>query len=595
MPHRLIEQSQWRVRPALTIILFIALAGSVAVMRLYVLGERFVTLSYGLPLLLCLWYPSRRLLGALMATFVAMATYKAFASLPDLSATDRWLEWSMQIANVAIIGASVYVILSLLDKVHEKHAVLANTNRDLVTREEEISRQNEELQAQAEELAQQNEEIERQAEELQQQTEELELQTEELQRANRAVVQRQDVLETMLRVLHIDSTTDAPQHICESALLLFSHEAVAAAIVLRSGDQLEVVGRAGEISAGQTRWALSHSLAQVAIEQERPSAIADLRFRPDIVVPSAKGGAFAGILAAPLWLGGEPVGALEFYSNRPHEWTHEQFRIADWAASQCSLIIEARRLRDALQKSNTELEVEVQDRTKELQELVNELEHFSYTITHDLRAPLRAMQGYAGILEEEHGAALDATARGYLRRIAVSATRMDQLITDALSYSRAVRQEFTLVPVDANALIQGMLESYPNFQPPKVRIEIEKPLPPVLANEAGLAQCMSNLLGNAVKFVPPGVQPHVRISSEQVDGMVRLWIEDNGIGIAPEMQPRLFSMFQRLSKDYEGTGIGLALVRKVAERMGGKVGVESQLGRGSRFWLMLKPVPAAGA
>lgn len=169
-----------------------------------------------------------------------------------------------------------------------------------------------------------------------------------------------------------------------------------------------------------------------------------------------------------------------------------------------------------------------------------------------------------------------------------AAARMDRLITDALSYSRAVRQDLVLEPVDAKRLLKGMIESYPEFQLPSARIEIEDGVPQVLANEAGLTQCFSNLLNNAVKFVEPGQQPQVRIRCEQFDGVVRLWFEDNGIGISQEMTPRLFGMFQRGSRKYEGTGIGLALVRKVTERMGGRVGVESAAGKGSRFWVELK-------
>jgi signal transduction histidine kinase len=219
---------------------------------------------------------------------------------------------------------------------------------------------------------------------------------------------------------------------------------------------------------------------------------------------------------------------------------------------------------------------------------VGELEHFSHSITHDMRAPLRAMQGYAEILAEESRESLDQTRRNYLGRIITSAARMDRLIIDALSYSRAVRQEMRLEVVDAGALLRGMVDSYPNLQPPHARIEIAPNIPPVRGNEAGLTQCFSNLLENAVKFVEDDVVPHVVVRPEIRDGRVRLWFEDNGIGIPTELQPRLFSMFQRASKKHEGTGIGLALVRKVTERMEGEVGVESEPGNGSRFWIELQ-------
>src|SRR5205085_5690903 len=121
-------------------------------------------------------------------------------------------------------------------------------------------------------------------------------------------------------------------------------------------------------------------------------------------------------------------------------------------------------------------------------------------------------------------------------------------------------------------------------------IHIETPLPSVLANEAALTQVVSNLLGNAVKFVAPGTRPRIRVRADGENGFVRLWFEDNGIGIPKDAQPRLFQMFQRLNRadTYEGTGIGLAIVRKAVERMGGTLGVESEPDKGSRFWVKLR-------
>ena len=223
-----------------------------------------------------------------------------------------------------------------------------------------------------------------------------------------------------------------------------------------------------------------------------------------------------------------------------------------------------------------------------LQDTLSELEHFSYTITHDLRAPLRAMQGFASLLLRESGNQLTAGAADYLRRIINAANRMDGLIGDSLQYAKVVRERPPLTPADSVRVLRGVLESYPTLLSPRAKIQLVEPLPPVIANEAGLAQCFSNLLANAVKFVKPGQAARVRIWAETRGDWVRFWIEDKGIGIPREYQERIFGMFQQLDKSYEGTGIGLALVRKTAERMGGKVGVESTPGKGSRFWLEFK-------
>lgn len=239
-------------------------------------------------------------------------------------------------------------------------------------------------------------------------------------------------------------------------------------------------------------------------------------------------------------------------------------------------------------KFQGELERLVAERTAKLKELVAELEHFSYTITHDMRAPLRAMQGFAELMSESCAACNQQETQGFLRRIRTSAARMDSLITDALNYSRTVRQELAVMPVDTGELLRGMLDTYPEFQPSKAQIEIKNELPLVLANEAGLTQCFSNILNNAVKFVKPGEVPRIRVRAELGNGWVRIWIEDDGIGIPKAMQPRVFDMFSRGHQNYGGTGIGLALVRKVMDRMGGKVGVESEENKGSRFWLELR-------
>jgi PAS domain S-box-containing protein len=250
----------------------------------------------------------------------------------------------------------------------------------------------------------------------------------------------------------------------------------------------------------------------------------------------------------------------------------------------------AAQARQDLARANASLEEAVQERTAKLREMVEELQHVSYSITHDMRAPLRAMSSFSEMLLES-AATLPAESQDYCRRIMTGAARLDRLIQDALSYSRAVLQDVPLESVDLARLIKGLLETYPNFHPEKADIAVEGQLPAVLGNEALLTQCFSNLLGNAVKFVAPGTRPRVRVRSEIQDGVARIWIEDNGIGIPTEARNRLFGMFQKLDNQYEGTGIGLAIVRKVVERMGGQVGLDSDPGDGSRFWVDLRRAP----
>jgi PAS domain S-box-containing protein len=236
----------------------------------------------------------------------------------------------------------------------------------------------------------------------------------------------------------------------------------------------------------------------------------------------------------------------------------------------------------------THLESLVQQRTAKLTETIGDLEAFSYSIAHDMRAPLRSLQGFSHILLKDHGPKLDPEGHGFLKRIATSASRMDKLIQDVLNYSRVVRNESPMAKIDIYALLQGIIDTYPTLSPEAASIELAGSFPQVWGNEAMLLQTFSNLLGNAVKFVAAGVRPEIKVWAEQRDSDIRILVKDNGIGIAQDQQEKIFHIFQQVEPGFEGTGIGLAIVRKAVERMGGKVGVISKLGQGSTFWIELK-------
>jgi signal transduction histidine kinase len=200
------------------------------------------------------------------------------------------------------------------------------------------------------------------------------------------------------------------------------------------------------------------------------------------------------------------------------------------------------------------------------------------------------MQSFAHFLEDEYGSKLDARGVDYLHKIKRSAVRLDRLIQDVLSYTRVLHSKVPMGRVDLDRLVRDIVETFPNGQPIKPEIQIKGTLPSVVGNEALLAQCVSNLLTNGAKFVAPGITPHLQVSAEVRGGSIRLWFRDNGIGIAPENHKRIFRLFERIhpTTEYEGTGIGLTIVRKAIERMGAQVGFESALGQGSNFWIQLK-------
>ncbi|SDU03217.1 His Kinase A (phospho-acceptor) domain-containing protein [Verrucomicrobium sp. GAS474] len=243
-----------------------------------------------------------------------------------------------------------------------------------------------------------------------------------------------------------------------------------------------------------------------------------------------------------------------------------------------------------LQNANQDLEARVAERTASLREAIHQMEQFSYTVSHDLRAPLRAMQGYSSALLEDYAGELNEEARHHLEKIASNAARLDKMIIDVLTFTRISRESPILTEVSLLRTVQDVLEHYPGLKPPQAHVEVVVDAGHLVqANESGLVQALSNLLGNAAKFVAPGVTPRIRVHSERHGEMIRLSIDDNGIGIAPPYQVRLFGMFERVlpKAHYEGTGVGLAITRKVIERMGGKVGMESDGEHGSRFWIEL--------
>jgi PAS domain S-box-containing protein len=260
-------------------------------------------------------------------------------------------------------------------------------------------------------------------------------------------------------------------------------------------------------------------------------------------------------------------------------------------------ITERKRVEEALQLAQKQLadrtdqlEQAVTERTGELITTNKQLEAFIYSIAHDLRAPLRAMQGFSAMLVEEAGVALSETAQDYAQRISKSSQFMDAMLRDLLEFSRVSQQHLELAPVGLGTVVEGILWRLArDIREKNARVENSGPWPFVLAHEPTLSQVLFNLMSNALKFVAPDVAPVVRLRTEERTEFIRVWVEDNGIGIAFDYQDQIFRLFARLhGEKYPGTGVGLAIVQKGVERMGGRVGMESAPGQGSRFWFELK-------
>ena len=245
--------------------------------------------------------------------------------------------------------------------------------------------------------------------------------------------------------------------------------------------------------------------------------------------------------------------------------------------------------RARLAQANLDLEQRVQQRTKELADSNSQLETLVYSIAHDLRAPLRAMQSFSTMLIDEYSQALGAPGQDYARRIMRSAESLDQLILDLLAYARLGQSTFELTRVNLEACWSAALAQNAGLvESQKAIVETVPPLLAVLAHPATLTQVLSNLLNNALRFVPADRPPQIRLRTEPCAEVVRVWVEDNGIGIDPKHHERVFAVFQQLhGKKFGGTGVGLAIVRRSIERMGGRVGLVSAPGQGTRFWFEL--------
>ncbi len=282
-----------------------------------------------------------------------------------------------------------------------------------------------------------------------------------------------------------------------------------------------------------------------------------------------------------------PEGSVEYVISLHHDFTER--RTAELA--QRAALDAERRLAEQVRRAHDELESTVAARTHELRTANEELRSFAHSVAHDLRAPLRHMHGYAAALLETEAERLSPQSQAFARKLIDSAGRMDTLLQDLLAYSRVTHRELVLssVPLEP-VILQVVAGLRDEIDATQAQIEIKTPLPEVTANEGLLQQVLDALLSNAIKFVSPGVQPRIHIAAEQIGEFVRCTVQDNGIGIAPEYQTRIFGVFERLhhERDYSGNGIGLAIASRALERMNGRLEVESTAGEGSRFTLELR-------
>jgi signal transduction histidine kinase len=255
------------------------------------------------------------------------------------------------------------------------------------------------------------------------------------------------------------------------------------------------------------------------------------------------------------------------------------------------LLIERRRRRRAkaaLAKLNVELEERIAARTAALHAKSQELETFAYSVAHDLKAPLRGIDGYSRLLLEDHADSLNDEGRLFLKTISASSEEMSQLIEDLLAYSRLERRELKTNQLELKPLIRDVVaQKKSEMGDDKIDFVVNVNGGTVLADEKGLAQALKNYVDNAIKFTRLVSHPRIEIGSEDTPRGCLIWVRDNGVGFDMQYQDRIFNIFERLntSDEFPGTGIGLAIVRKAMERMGGRAWAQSQPGQGATFYL----------
>lgn len=269
---------------------------------------------------------------------------------------------------------------------------------------------------------------------------------------------------------------------------------------------------------------------------------------------------------------------------------------ASWIPREMAVLqIAVRNMIIQLSSYTKDLETRVKDRTEQLKDSNRELESFVYTVSHDLKSPVVSLHGMASILLEDYSDKLDDQGKHYLQRVVANATFMEQLIADLLTLSRTVRRARKSERVNTDALLGELLDQcQETIRHRGVVIKVHSPLPEVVFDVTYLRQIFLNLLTNAIKFLGGQPAPMIEIGGRSEDGFVEYYLKDNGIGIDPRYHDLIFGIFQRLKEvEVDGTGVGLAIVKKIIDSAQGKIWIESEKGKGTTFFFQLPSHAAA--
>jgi PAS domain S-box-containing protein len=373
---------------------------------------------------------------------------------------------------------------------------------------------------------------------------------------------------------------------CQRAsLTLFDYAADQATVLTAQTDGLHGLESGARFALKDSGW----------VEQLRQNGgfvvddIVSLSF-PTPIVQALHAEGIRSYMNLPLLVKDELIGAFNLASTSPGAFLPEHTVIASEVAYQLAVAMQSARLREELQRHAVSLEQRVTERTAQLQTANKDLEAFSYSVSHDLRAPLRSVSGFAEIIARRHRNSLNEEGRHYLDNIIEASARMSRLIDDLLAYARLGRTSLRRQPVSLHSLLTQIVKDLAvRITETGADFDLPDELPVVHGDPTLLNQIFANLFGNALTYHRPHVPPLVTISWRAEADYVVVGISDNGIGVPPEHHDKIFNVFQRLHSedDYPGTGIGLAIVKKSVELLSGRVWVESVVGEGSTFSVQL--------
>jgi PAS domain S-box-containing protein len=319
--------------------------------------------------------------------------------------------------------------------------------------------------------------------------------------------------------------------------------------------------------------------------------VADVTEKPDFLRgPLAKSCGLHGAFALPVLMGEKVLGAIEFFSREPRHPDKWLLQITVSVGRQIGQLMARRQAEEDARNAHEELEV----KARELERSNEELQQFAYVASHDLQEPLRMVSSYTQLLKRRYSDRFDGDAKEFMDFIVDGAARMKQLIEDLLAYSRVGTRGRELSRTDSGVALEKALVNLRVAQEASGAEVTHDDMPEVVADGAQLTQVFQNLIGNAMKFRTEE-KPRIHVSAETRERVWVFGVRDNGIGLDAQYADRIFMMFQRLHNkaEYPGTGIGLAICKKIVERHGGRIWVESQPGKGSTFGFTIARPPVA--